>query len=607
MNHKYQTSMKSKLMEMQSLYYSILMERMVDAATSKEEIDATVNDFIRNYYTKLGRPITTIRDAESGHLPYVEDFNQTNEEISIDLRILFDEVELISDALSHYFNYAQNERIRLNNRVSGVAGLVNNLNLIANDKDKNSLYFKDSFTDYNNIETHMIMGQAADILTKEGVATLKRTSSVNRSANASIKLLNGNGEYGTDHIIRHNSDRAGEDPLVYLSNTIANDKPHLILDGQPNTVFEYQMVNLPKEHILGAKGYDFNWVNGKEHGDRLRLQIVIELENAVDVNWININPYHAPNSTGKVSVYSIRTSEDGFEYESLYANGNYVLNAELNITPQTYREDELFTGDNNEARSKFAGQGVWAFPMRKAKYVEIVFDQVESYKELIGHTYYERVTIHQNPTTGEQTESKIRIPSSQVPQQIINGKTGRHYVQQKEYIDKKVEAFEGWRYAIGIRDINIMSYEYTEKSELISKRMDAGRAIKQVMLYANEKIPSDYLTEVSKGNEWIQYYVTFDDITWHRISPMHHQPLGREVGLDVEKSGFPPKIYEINPSNIELESAVKIHKKYLNIEEGTSWVRLKVVMQRPTNNLKLARTTPILEEYSLRVILEEEE
>ncbi len=39
---------------------------------------------------------------------------------------------------------------------------------------------------------------------------------------------------------------------------------------------------------------------------------MIELEKVEDINWLNINPYNPPLSKGKVTVYSIRTSEDGF-------------------------------------------------------------------------------------------------------------------------------------------------------------------------------------------------------------------------------------------------------------------------------------------------------
>ncbi|WP_433957846.1 hypothetical protein [Cytobacillus horneckiae] len=83
----------------------------------------------------------------------------------------------------------------------------------------------------------------------------------------------------------------------------------------------------------------------------------------------------------------------------------------------------------------------------------------------------------------------------------------------------------GWRYAIGIRDISIMSFEFSEASEYISKPFKVDDGIKKLLLHVNEKIPESYKEKVSESNDWIQYAVSFDDIEWHRISPQHHQPV----------------------------------------------------------------------------------
>jgi hypothetical protein len=570
----------------------------------------------------LGRPLFIKRKAEEGHLPFIEDYNESTEEITEDISILYNESEKIGQYLADYFNYAQSEKLRIEQRVRGLTGLVNDLNLIANDTSANSVYFRDSFEDSTKIETSMIIGKAAQVSTIEGIATLARKSTVNRSVNGKIKSLTGNGVAGTYHLVRDAkvtaSDGTVQDTFQFVSDQIPNDKPEAILDGRPDTILEYQMVNVNQDDILNvAKGYDFGWVKGTKQGDKLRLKVVIELEQAEDINWLNINPYNPPYSTGKVVVYSIRTSEDGFDYKPLYEGGSYIINSEINTTPQTYRADAIFDGSNSFTDSKFAGQGVWAFPTRKAKYVEVVLDQNESYEEKIGHVYYLKVKKDKD---GNQVGQAVRMKESDVPQSIQKSDPGKYAFDSDTDIIKGIEGFIGWRYVIGLRDINIMSYQFEEKSEIVTKQYsivpegtstDASKTIvKEIMLYANEKIPESYLSQISTSNDWIQYYISIDDVNWHRISPQHHQPVTKEVQWDETKgTGFPPKIYEINGNMTDLESSFQLYKGYLTSDKSIKAVRLKIVMSRPADKdlADSISTSPILEDYALRIITEEEQ
>lgn len=603
MANKFNTKISSRIIELQSTY---LLSRMSQVASvnglTPQMISALVAETLRRYYTNLGRPLLTVYRADEGHLPFIEEYDEMINDIVADMTILYGEVQRIGDALAENFNYAQSERLRIHNRVKSISSLVNDMNLIANEATPNSIYMKDSFVDQSHIESSMIMGLPAQVATREGIVTLARNNTVNRSNAASIKLVQGNGEAGTLHIARRVNSTTADDQFgsnaIYLSDQTANNDPAAVLDGRPDTIFEYQMVNTSGENVsIGANGYDFAWAKGNKTNDKLRLKMVIELTDVLDVNWINIDPYYAPGSTGNIIVYSIRTSENGFDYSGLYEDGNYVINAELNTTPQTYRTDEVFNGQNDFNASKFSGQGVWSFATRKAKYVEVVFDQVESYAELIGHTYYEKVSVVTDPTNGQQKETSVRVPASQVPETIVNGQTGKFTLKNGEYIRKGIEVFDGWRYAIGIRDINIMSYQFAEKSELITKKFAVDKPIKEVMLYANEKIPEAFLQDLHKANDWIQYFISFDDVNWYQISPMHQSP--------VSGTTFPPKIYEINSVNTGAEQSFQLYKGYISTNESSKSIRLKVVLQRPIQGDNAPSFTPILEDYSLRLVFEE--
>ena len=605
MEHIYNTSMRSKIITLQKEYLERALERALKRAGSQEEADALINEFFKTYYMNVGSPLLQKRYAEEGHLPYIEDYNMTTGEMAIDLDIIFEETGLIGDAMAHYFNYAQNERTRIRNRIQKIGSSANDLALLSSNNKKNDLYFKDSFNSRETIEDKMVIGAMADIMTEQGVVTLKRVSTFNQSQDASIKLLKGDGEAGTYHVAKQQAIPTASENYsmnaTYISDETPNDDPNAILDGRPDTIFEYQMVNMPRDIIVDKmKSYDVSWVKGSKSGDRLRLHLVLELAEEVDINWININPYHAPGSTGNVKVYSIRTSADGFDYQALYDADDYVLNAEINIVPQTYNMEELFSGTDDMRVSKFAGQGVWSFTPRRTKFVEIVLDQDQSYEELIGHTYYEMV----NPPDaskdgGAGKEGKgVRIPESQVSTFIAEAPHGRYMLNSTNaYIDKKLEVHPGWRYAIGLRDINVMSYEYAPKSEIISTKYTTNRPIRNVLLYVNEKIPKEFLEVVATGNEWIKYYISYDDVNWHRISPMHHQPLGKA-------SEFPAKIIEFNLNELSPVGVVGIHKTQLKVESPVNGIRFKAVMERPADE-RFKHLTPMIEDYSLQVVLDE--
>ncbi|UNY39821.1 structural protein [Bacillus phage vB_BauM_KLEB27-3] len=602
MENQFNLNIKSEILEKQAKYLFDRAYSLLGETASEEEVMALVDETISRYYKNLGRPLHIVRKAEEAHLPFIEDYNESIEEIVEDVSILFSEIENIGNYLSEYFNYAQSEKMRIGNRIKGISGLTNDLNLIANDTTSNSIYFRDSFEDTTKIEEDMIMGSPAQVSTIEGIVTLGRSSTVNRSESARVREVSGNGEAGTYHVARRVKvpSEDGQSMVmapVYVSDQLPNDQSQAILDGRPDTIFEYQMVNCERSDIINiAKGYDFSWAKGSKDNDRLRLKIVIQLEEPTDINWININPYNPTFSTGKVVVHSIRTSEDGFDYSPLYEGGDYVLNAEINTTPQTYRADAIFDGSTEFVDSKFAGQGVWVFPTRQTKYVEVILDQNESYEELVGHTYYERIksTIDGN---GNEIQTKVRIPSSQVPDTIIESDPGTYTVDTDTDIKKTIEAFNGWRYAIGIRDINIMSYQFVEKSEIVSKKYETDQEISQIMLYVNEKIPTSYLGKISTSNDWIKYYISYDDVNWIRISPMHHQPSTKET--------FPPKIVQFNGNKIELESSFQLYKSYVDTDAPVKGIRLKAVLERPTEEGSES-TTPVIEDYAIRVVFKDQ-
>lgn len=580
---------ESKILENQRNY---LLEqaklRLGDAAT-QEEVSQLADEILLRYYKSLGKPLFIGRKVLYGELPFIEDYYDNNREIEKDLEILFSELNIIATYLVDYFNYSNSEKERILAAVRDLNGTVSDLQMLSEETASNIVILNESFTNYDSMDTSLSDANSQCMIhTEGGVLTLRRTGATDRSTSATIKHVIGNGEAGTSHLVRRVQSDSEYNNYIYISSQTPNDNKAAMIDSNADSIYEFQMVNVPESFKTENQYYDFEWTKGDEGNDLLRVRIVVELDSEHLINWIRVNPYHAPNSLGTFNVYSIRTSQDGFEYVGLYENEQYVLNQSINVTPQSYRLEDLFDGSEDFSTSKFAGQGIWSFPERNARYVEFVFEQPNAYREMIGQDCF-----FKRKKEGEW----IQIPKQQVPATYIKEKYGITQIDSTEELKKEMRVVEGWRYALGLRDISIMSFEFAEQSEYISKAYKVEDGIQKITLYANEKIPSNYKQNVSESNDFIKYFVSFNDLDWYRISPNHHQPVSDE---------FPPKIISINTNETDLNESIQLYKTNITLKELPKQVRLKIVMKQPASgkeseNSTYKYTTPFVEDYALKI------
>ncbi|PED95018.1 hypothetical protein COL64_29160 [Bacillus toyonensis] len=584
---------ESKILEKQREYLLEQAKIRLSSSATQEEVSQLADEIFYRYQFCIGKPLFQARKVVYGELPFLEDYYDNNKEMEKDLGVLFSELNTIATYLVDYFNYSQSEKDRILSIVRSINGVVSDLQMLTEETTPNTVYLKESFTNYDNVDSALTPVENRSMIhTQEGVLTLRRTNALNRSIGSKVRAIQGNGIAGTYFLSRKVQSDSDFENYQYVSSQIKNDDPKALIDGNPDTVFEYEMVNIPESYKKQSFYYDVEWAKGKEHGDLLRVKIVVQLPKNETINWINLNPYHAAGSPGTVNVYSIRTSNDGIEYQGLFEKDQFVLNQEINKTPQSYRAEDLFDGSENFAKTKFSGQGVWSFPSREAKYIEFVLEQPNSYKELLGQeAFYRRK---------KDSTSFTRIRKQEVPSNIVDEKYGIHTINSDYEIKKVLEAVEGWRYAIGVRDIDIMSFEFAETSEYISKPFLLEDGIKKVLLYANEKVPAIYKEKVSESNDWIQYFVSFDDIDWYRISPQHQQPVNDK---------FPAKVLSVNDNESDIENAFALYKQNLQLKELPKQVRLKIIMKRPEktteDEIPLLHTTPLVEDFALKILTEQ--
>jgi len=154
------------------------------------------------------------------------------------------------------------------------------------------------------------------------------------------------------------------------------------------------------------------------------------------------------------------------------------------------------------------------------------------------------------------------------------------------------------RFAIGVRDVNLYSYKFAEKSDIISKPYLSPGPISKVALTVDETIPKIFYSDASRAsteNDWIKYYISLNNgASWNRISPMHHRSTLSEDG-----SNNVPEIINVNS---DLPAAERDNPlAYIDVPEAVYSIRFKASLSRPTDISEAESYTPVLSKYALQI------
>lgn len=587
----YNLKLKQNIKDKQLAFLSKQISEFSPIDTQDEALFQDRIRQVRNAYQPGANPLLNPIPAIRHQVPWKEDIQQNQTEIVEDIHILSQEQDGLGGFLRDSFNFVYSEQKRLNNRISKLSNLTGDLNLISSESGKNIVYFKESFQDVSNVDDSFAFNgvNQSRMWTDQGIITLSSFSSVNLSEEARILQMSGNGTDGGEQIVRKyvRRNQYSQDVEVFEMLSQIDPKyhaePNSLLDNRPDTVFEYQMINVPESFKSARGGFNFEWAKGKKEGDRLRLKLTFDLGSVGPLNWVGLAPYFAYGSTGRLLVHSIQTSPDGFEFEPIYPD-KQVLNQEVSDINSSQHVEDLFNGNTDPSLTSYTGQGVWVFPEKQTRYIELVLDQDQSYPEVVGQEVCYVSEIDQ--------PAEVLIPMPEELKTASPGEYVRSIDGQRLVFKKRMEVTsEAWRYAIGLRDVYFMRYLYDQNSITTFKEYDVEGEISRIVLYANEIIPKEYQDLVETMNDWVVYEVSFDDINWVRMSPMHHEPVN---------NNFPPKILEVNGSTVTDDMAFQIHKAYIRTEGPANKVRLRITLNRPEGE-EFQFTTPIVQDVALKI------
>ncbi len=415
------TLLLNKIVELSTKLSSL--NQSTDLMT-KEQLLVEATTFLSTFFSRIADPIFNPPSVQPDHTPNVEGYNQQFDQILSDLRILFAELENIETLMISNFNFIVSNSNRLMGRLKGVFSKLGDYILFSNDPNKDALYLSDSFNNLARIDSNspLLNNAQCEIDQVQGIITLP----VDNKQLRPIAVTE-------TPVINNNSN--GVPGNNYEANRGLNNDISIILDNNPDTWFEYEKVTTP----------------ANDDGTPLILDLVINLSDTKIINYIRINP----NNFGvkvPVVIDSIETSIDGKSYIS--------IKDEIPVAGfATIDEENVFA--LAPSTSKFAGQGVYSFTARKAKYVHLTFRQSVPY----------------------------------LIEDMNNGSTKL-------------------RYAIGIRDIEIAAIPYRPKGEIISTEYELDEVIKKVALVTNQAPSAD--SELVS----IEHYVSPDNgSSWYQLMP----------------------------------------------------------------------------------------
>lgn len=384
-----------------------------------EEFNKAIKDFYTNVVTPTLQPRTVIANTSPNYLQYNANF----QELNYDLVTIFKQLASLEQFVLGNFNFMVSERDKLNQMIRRIASQVDDYALYSEDPNGALIYFKDSFNDLSKIDfaSALLKEKQAEINVTEGIVTLPVIrDNLSSSKTPSIQINANSGPGGSVG----NYQELGAAP---------HDDIRDVLDNNPDTWFEYERVQGTRE----------------ENTTPLVLDLTLYFDEPVIINFVRINPNNFGTQTS-VEIVEIETSLDGAKRISI--KDDIPIAGFL-------QEDEANIFTLAPSTSKYAGQGLFTFTPRKAKYLHLVLRQTTPY--LI---------------------------------QTTNGSR--------------------WRYAIGIRDIEVSSVKYEVIGEVVSKPFSSAVEIQKVSLLASENP-----TEASDLADVVHQISVDDGATWYDIQP----------------------------------------------------------------------------------------
>lgn len=390
--------------------------------TTEEQVFSESIKLLAKFYQQIYEPYFDPIDPLADVEPSPEDFNNNFQDVSDDLEVIFSEFENMEDVILGGFNYMVSRLNRLNAKMKSVSSQLADYILLSNNPTKDAIFFADTFNNLSRVEfnSQLLNKDQCEVNDGEGIVTLPvDRSSQQKLTVSNLPVINSN----SNGVIGNNNETGAS----------FNGDISVVLDGNPDTWFEYERVV------------------SEDDNTPLVLDLTVNFGQEYIINFVRINPNNFGTRT-QIEILAIDTSVDGKQFVSIKDDipiAGWVVEDEENVftlAPST---------------SKYAGQGLYTFTPRKAKYVRLSLRQSTPY--------------------------------------VISTSSGNQF-----------------RYAIGLRDVHIEALPFKSSGEMISSEFVSTDEIRKVVVLSNQN--PDPSTTSSLAS--IKHYVSPDNgITWHQVRP----------------------------------------------------------------------------------------
>lgn len=355
---------------------------------------------VRKAIQSLGRPRYSPNLIPRESPPYSEDVDGAFRDIKADLELLHQEQVALASAIVRHFNHHQVAIGNLQEKVSQVRGEMNDLRVLSPGmRDAYTAVVEDRFDTLDRVDLLRTTAEVSD-----GIVTLKATGRTSRLSGARVAEITGKpdtsfpGNFGVVRPVENISPDplAAVDPYSevkvwdFLFSTESHADPSAILDGNPNTWFEWQLINVPEgakktppaRGYPDTKGYGWTWedgtpiYDGTPGRDRLSVSLLIELPEERTANWLVYSPYIPESCDQPIIVEAAYVSRNGADWVPV-GKGPWAITAETQIADPTM-----------PGRENFRGKGVWVFPGQPVKFIRLDLAMEDPYDETVGHLYW---------------------------------------------------------------------------------------------------------------------------------------------------------------------------------------------------------------------------
>jgi hypothetical protein len=554
-----------------------------------ETIASKLNDY-------AGVPLLEIEPIVKGEPLDSQKMNRFWTQLQVDINIAQDQLNILRAAVVSLYNFIAAEVELARNLNAHAQNKLKTLQLYSTGHDQNTIQLGDFFTNEDFIDMSVGDDETRAAISATGNLTLAKDTQGAEGAPAFVvKILR-----SSNGFVGNNQEIIDKKPT--LKNPLTGNKfytfqaeidRHADLnaasDREPNTWLEYESCYVSASDRFKAKNFGFSyrkkakesdksgvlvdWAKGPE-GGVLHLDLELELEKPKVLNCIRLIPFGLPhNRNHPLCVKRVRVSDDGTDWVTITPRNLWVAN-DANLRSA------------RDANNSVVGEAAWFFEGQRVKYVRMEIEQPNPISAPVGHVVF-RTKKH----TVKKDGKKITIGGSRMEGPIpnINDPASNYGIQDLVYngpteatsLIKDTEYFDGKRWVIGVRDIDLQSLQFKNTSSIVSVPFRVGGVIDRVALEADIWIPKKF----TAGTGWIKFYVSPDDgITWFPISRIQDDFMG---------------IPEIIAFNDPLPSEFReIGVDYRSTTNAVTSIRVKIELSRPAD---IASATPIVRSYQLKI------